>query len=149
MRKVVALQLLTGVVFSVVLNLPVLLVRGGTGRAVAVGVVVLLVLGVAIGAARPRGGNRTVTITGSGMVTGTLLPSSRPFDAAAVMARLHRRRRLANLQLPALAGALVAGSVVGAVSGPWWAEVLGGAVGFGLAVVVLFLLLFPREAWTR
>ena len=144
-----ALQLVTGLVFSLLLNLPVLLVRGGPGRVAAFVVLAALLVGAVVSAARPRGRDGTVRITRSGVATGPmgLQRHAGGPDPHAVLARWQRFRRIAHLQLPALALGLLIGSVVGVLVGPWWAEVLGGAVGYGLVIVLIFRLVFPREVW--
>jgi hypothetical protein len=150
MRKVVALQALVGVVISAVLNTPALLLLGGTGRTVAWAFIGLVLLFLVLSATLPRGRHGPRVMVGHRFVTGTtpLSSSGDVFDSATFLRRVRRRQRWARLQIPALALGLALGSVLGAAIGAWWAEVIGGAIGYAAITAAFAWFLIPRTLLT-
>lgn len=140
MGTLVGLQLLSAVVISLVLNAPVLLVHGGTGRTV-VGVVLAVLLVLVVVAAL---GHRRAPAEEPKPVWGTGTRASEP-ERADLQRWMRRGRRLARLQAPVLLLGLVGGSVAGAALGSWWWEALGGAVGYGGASALLLWLMSPHR----
>lgn len=151
MRKVAVLQAAFGIVVSAVLNAPPLLLLGGTGRTAAWVFIGLVLLFIVLNTTLSRGQNGPRVTVGQRVVTGSIpvsssgdVSSADVFDSATFLRRVRRRQRWARLQIPVLVLGLALGSVLGAVIGPWWAEVIGGAIGYVAVTAAFMWFLVPR-----